>query len=79
MKNSLKLTAYYFDCDISAYDLPDCIEYKNLEELEGFTEFRTNMNVHDGTENGTLDYNWRIDTLLTAPKVFALTEEGNSQ
>ena len=71
----IKLTAYYFDCDISAYDLPDCIEYKNLEELEGFTEFRTNMNVHDGTENGTLDYNWRIDTLLTAPKVFALTEE----
>ncbi len=36
------------------------------------------MAVHDGTENGTLDYNWRIDTLLTAPKVFALTEESFS-
>jgi len=74
----IKLTAYYFDCDITAYDLPDCIEYKNLEEVEGFNEFRTDMAVHDGTENGTLDYNWRIDTLLTAPKVFALTEESFS-
>ena len=74
----IKLTAYYFDCDITAYDLPDCIEYKNLEEVEGFNEFRENMDVHDGTENGTIDYNWRIDTLLTAPKVFALTEESFS-
>ena len=74
----IKLTAYYFECDITAYDLPDCIEYKNLEEVEGFKDFQKDMDVHNGTENGTLDYNWRIDTLLTAPKVFALTEESFS-
>ena len=33
--------------------IPDCIEYKNLEEVEGFNEFRADMAVHDGTENGT--------------------------
>jgi len=71
----IKLSAYHFDCALEAYSLPSSITYKNLEDLEEFNEFRSTMNVHNGTENGTIEYNWRIDTLLTAPKVFSLTEE----
>ena len=71
----IKLSAYHFECALEAYSLPETITYKNLEDVEEFNEFRTNMDVHNGTENGTVEYNWRIDTLLTAPKVFSLTEE----
>ena len=71
----IKLSAYHFDCALEAYSLPKTITYKNLEDVEEFNEFRSSMDVHNGTENGTVEYNWRIDTLLTAPKVFSLTEE----
>jgi len=71
----IKLSAYHFECALDAYSLPETITYKNLEDVEEFNEFRSNMDVHNGTENSTVEYNWRIDTLLTAPKVFALTEE----
>jgi len=71
----IKLSAYHFECALDAYSLPETITYKNLEDVEEFNEFRSNMDVHNGTENGTVEYNWRIDTLLTAPKVFSLTEE----
>ena len=71
----ITLSAYHFECALEAYSLPSTITYKNLEDVEEFNEFRSNMDVHNGTENGTVGYNWRIDTLLTAPKVFSLTEE----
>ena len=71
----IKLSAYHFECALEAYSLPKTITYKNLEDVEEFNEFRSSMDVHNGTENGTVEYNWRIDTLLTAPKVFSLTEE----
>jgi len=71
----IKLHAYHFDCALEAYDLPSCITYKNLEEVKEFNYFRSVMDVHNGTENGTIAYNWRIDVLLTAQKVFALTEK----
>jgi hypothetical protein len=74
----IKLSAYHFECKLDAYKLPSIITYKNLEDIEEFNDFRTTMDVHDGTENGTLEYNWRIDALLSAPKVFALTEEAFS-
>ena len=71
----IKLHAYHFDCALEAYDLPSCITYKNLEEVKEFNDFLSAMDVHNGTENGTIAYNWRVDALLTAPKVFALTEK----
>ena len=71
----IKLHAYHFDCALDAYDLPSCITYKNLEEVKEFNDFLSAMDVHNGTENGTIAYNWRVDALLTAPKVFALTEK----
>ena len=71
----IKLHAYHFDCALEAYDLPSCITYKNLEEVKEFNDFRSGMDVHNGTENNTIAYNWRVDALLTAPKVFALTEK----
>jgi len=74
----IHLTAYYFDCDITAYDLPDCITYKNLEEIEEFNKYKSDMQFHDGTENDTIPYSWKVDALLTSPKVFALTEEAFS-
>jgi len=74
----IHLTAYYFDCDITAYNLPDCITYKNLEEIEEFNEYKSSMQFHNGTENDTIPYSWKVDALLTSPKVFALTEEAFS-
>ena len=71
----INLSAYHFECGIDAYKLPSNITYKNLEDIEEFNDFKTTMDMHDGTEKGTLDYNWRIDALLSSPKVFALTEE----
>ena len=71
----IKLHAYHFDCALDAYDLPSCITYRNLDEVKEFNDFRSIMDVHNGTENGTIAYNWRVDALLTAPKVFALTEK----
>ena len=74
----IHLSAYHFDCDPASYDIPKVITCKNLDDVEEFKEYQSNMDVHDGTENGTITYNWKIDTLLTAPKVFALTQEAFS-
>ena len=45
----IKLSAYHFECALDAYSLPETITYKNLEDVEEFNEFRTSMDVHNGT------------------------------
>ena len=36
--------------------------------------YREKMEVHNGTEGGRIDYNWRLDAIKWCHKVYALTE-----
>ena len=74
-----KLIAYYHDFDIHARltipFLSDSItilrSYVNVKEM---TDYREKMKRHDGTEGGTIKYNWRLDAIKWCHKVYALTD-----
>ena len=75
-KEPLKLTVYYHDFDLDKHDVPHPphIEYRNLNLLTEMTAFRETFKEHDGTEDGKIDYNFRLDAIKFCHKVFALTE-----
>ena len=37
-------------------------------------DYREKMKRHDGTEGGTIKYNWRLDAIKWCHKVYALTD-----
>ena len=71
-----KLVAYYHDFDIQGYNPPqsECIEYRNLNDVEEMLQYRERMKLHDGTEGGKMPYNWRLDAIKWCHKVYALSE-----
>ena len=75
-KPPLKLTAYYHDFDIDKHDVPRCdhIEYRNLNLVTEMIAFKETFSEHNGTENGQIQYNFRLDAIKFCHKVFALTE-----
>ena len=71
-----KLIAYYHDFDIESVDAPksSVIEYRNLNDVEEIVQYRERMKIHDGTEGGKMQYNWRLDAIKWCHKVYAMTE-----
>ena len=77
LEDSINFTAYYHDCKIDAYSLPD-YTYKNLHAIKDHEDFMKRYEEHDGTENGKIPYNEKLDALKWSHKVFALTEHAFS-
>lgn len=74
---SLKLIAYYHDCDketVGAMPRAKNIEYRNLNLVQDMLNYRDRMKVHDGTEGGNVPYNWRLDAIKWCHKVYAMTD-----
>jgi len=72
---NFKVTGYYHDCPIKSYSLPNSfVEYKELKNIKDYENFKKENKVHDGTENGQIPYNLKLDALKWCHKVFALTE-----
>jgi hypothetical protein len=74
---SLKLVAYYHDCDketVDAMPKGKNIEYRNLNLVQDMLNYRDRMKVHDGTEGGNVPYNWRLDAIKWCHKVYAMTD-----
>lgn len=71
-----QLFAYYHDFDIESVPHPVCrsIHYRNLNNVKEMVEYRERMKIHDGTEGGKIEYNWRLDAIKWCHKVYALTE-----
>lgn len=72
----LHLTAYYHDCDkelVDTFPQADNIEYRNLNKVQDMLDYRERMKAYDGTANGTVAYNWRMDAIKWCHKVYALT------
>jgi len=71
-----KLYAYYHDFDIKKIDHPtsSSIVYIHLNDVKEMLEYREKMKKHDGTEGGTIPYNWRLDAVKWCHKVYALTD-----
>ena len=71
-----KLIAYYHDFDIEKVDHPvsSSIIYIHLNSVKEMTDYREKMKKHDGTEGGTIQYNWRLDAIKWCHKVYALTD-----
>ena len=67
---------YYYDMDIKNYTVPKAknINYHKLEDIEEYSDFVKNNQVHNGTENGAVNYTESLDGLGAAPKVFAISE-----
>ena len=73
LDTSINFTAYHHDCKIEAYSLPD-YTYKNLHDIKDHEDFLKRYAEHDGTEEGKIPYNEKLDALKWSHKVFALTE-----
>jgi len=76
-KNDLKLIAYYHDLSENLIkDLPKAenIEYRNLNDVPDMLAYRESMAQYDGTLNGKLAYNWRLDAIKWCHKIYALTD-----
>jgi len=71
-----KLYAYYHDFDIEKVDHPtsSSIVYIRLNDVKEMLDYREKMKKHDGTEGGTIQYNWRLDAVKWCHKVYALTD-----
>jgi hypothetical protein len=72
----LHLTAYYHDCDkelVDTFPQAGNIEYRNLNEVQDMLDYRERMKAYDGTANGTVAYNWRMDAIKWCHKIYALT------
>ena len=50
------------------------IKYANLNNIQDMLEYRESMKVHNGTEGGKIQYNWRLDAIKWCHKIYALTE-----
>jgi len=72
----LHLTAYYHDCDkdvVASFPQAANIEYRNLNDVQDMLDYRERMKAYDGTANGTVAYNWRMDAIKWCHKIYALT------
>jgi len=75
----LHLTAYYHDCDkelVDTFPQADNIEYRNLNDIQDMLDYRERMKAYDGTADGTVAYNWRMDAIKWCHKIYALTTYG---
>ena len=50
------------------------VKYSNLNNIQDMIEYREAMKVHNGTEGGKIQYNWRLDAIKWCHKIYALTE-----
>lgn len=50
------------------------VKYSNLNNIQDMIEYRESMKVHNGTEGGKIQYNWRLDAIKWCHKIYALTE-----
>ena len=50
------------------------VKYSNLNNIQDMLEYREGMKVHNGTEGGKIQYNWRLDAIKWCHKIYALTE-----
>ena len=71
---SIKFTAYHHDFDPKNYSIKD-VDLKSLEDVEEYKNYFEVNKEHNGTENNTIPYNWHLDSLRWAHKVYALTEK----
>tara|TARA_R100001086_G_scaffold165932_1_gene89879 strand:- start:218 stop:2515 length:2298 start_codon:yes stop_codon:yes gene_type:complete len=73
----LKLIVYYDTVtDEQKQEFPQSpvIEYRDLDQVEDRTKFIEKMKGYDGTSNGQMPYNFRMDALRFCHKVYALTD-----
>ena len=77
MADDLHLTAYYHDFtdeQIKEFPKSNKITFKNLNKVDEMITYREEMKLHDGTEDGKMPYNWRLDAIKWCHKVYALTD-----
>ena len=75
--DDLKLIVYYDTVtEEQKKDFPKSpiIEYRDLDEVEDRAIFLEKMKGYDGTSNGQMPYNFRMDALRFCHKVYALTD-----
>jgi hypothetical protein len=76
-KDDLQLIAYYHDMPqdiVNEFPVGRNIEYRNLNNVTDMLAYRESMKEHDGTGNGKVPYNWRLDAIKWCHKVYALTD-----
>ena len=75
--DDLKLIVYYDTVtEEQKKEFPQLpiIEYRDLDQVEDRTKFLEKMKGYDGTSNGQMPYNFRMDALRFCHKVYALTD-----
>ena len=79
----IQLHAWYHDFDeggafflrTEELEIPSKgVKYSNLNNIQDMVEYREGMKVHNGTEGGKIQYNWRLDAIKWCHKIYALTE-----
>ena len=71
---SLKVKAYHHNFPADKYSLEKHIDYTNLEEHRKYKRFIKENAVHNGTEDGKIPYNDKLDAIKWSHKMFALTD-----
>ena len=71
---TLKVKAYYHNFPADKYSLEKHIDYTNLEEHRQYKRFVKENAVHNGTEDGQIPYNDKLDAIKWSHKMFALTD-----
>ena len=71
---TLKVKAYYHNFPADKYSLEKHINYTNLEEHRKYKRFVKENAVHNGTEDGKIPYNDKLDAIKWSHKMFALTD-----
>ena len=71
---TLKVKAYYHNFPISKYSLDKTIEYSNLKDNRKYIKFLEDNTKHNGTEDGQIPYNIKLDAIKWCHKMFALTD-----
>ena len=71
---TLKVKAYYHNFPADKYSLEKHIDYTNLEEHRKYKRFVKENAVHNGTEDGKIPYNDKLDAIKWSHKMFALTD-----
>ena len=75
--DDLKLIVYYdtvTEEQKKEFPQSPIIEYRDLDQVEDRTKFLEKMKGYDGTSNGQMPYNFRMDALRFCHKVYALTD-----
>lgn len=76
-KDDLQLIAYHHDMPqdvVNEFPVGRNIEYRNLNDVPDMLAYREAMKEHDGTGDGKLPYNWRLDAIKWCHKVYAMTD-----